>query len=208
MGRINIPLSAPPILADVGAPAVAPQGASGGDTWDYAVVGVTSDDRRSLVSSNGTTAAGSASLGDNDFNRVTWVDVAGYIRYEIFRQVSADAGIGVGLVGTRGPGVQSFDDHGALAQAVTPSAANETGAGRVVDLASFEGSVEAQLENVGVGTYEVQTSPDKAAWTIEGAALTADGVRVIGTNRRFARIECTAFTSGTPRGYVVGDGSI
>lgn len=205
MGRINMPLSPPPILVDVAAPAVAPIGAGGGDTWSYAVVGIDADGARSLVSSNGSTAAGSATLNDIDLNRVTWTDIAGYREFEIFRTVSADASIGVGLVARRGPGVQTFDDVGLAAEAITASAANTTGDGRPVDLAQFALVVEAQLENVGVGTYEVQTSPNKIDWTIEGVALTADGVRTIPITRRWLRIQCTAFTSGTPRGFAAGD---
>jgi len=204
MGRQNLPLSIPPILANVAAPTVAPQGAGGSDTWEYTIVGVTAGGGRSLVSSAGTSAAGSAALNDSDFNRVTWTDVAGYERYEIFRSTAADA-IGEGLVGVVGAGVQVFDDVGHVVDDAVGSAANTTGDGPAVDLTVFSGPVEAIVENIGVGTYEVQSSQDRAAWTIEGAALTADGVRTVAIDKRWLRVQCTAFTSGTPRAFATGD---
>ena len=210
MGRINLPLNPPPLLADVAAPTVTPVGQDDSETWEYAIVGVTSNGGRSLVSSNGTTAVGATALNDTDRNTVTWTDVAGYERYEIWRQVAAGVHV-TGLVGLAGPGIQTFDDVGSVPDVgdhrgpITPSAANTSGIGRVVDLAQFKNEVEALLENVGVGTYEVQTSQDRTAWTIEGVALTADGARTIAIDKRWLRIENTAFTSGTPRGFAVGD---
>jgi hypothetical protein len=194
----------PPALADVGSPTVTPQGAGGSDTWEYTVVGVQRDGGRSQAPASGSTAVGSAELNDTDFNRITWTDVAGYDLYEIYRTTSVGS-VGDGLVGTVGPGVQSFDDVGQVVDAATASASNTTGEGRAIDLSSFAGSVNVEAIGIGTGTYEVQESVDKTNWAVNGAALTADGERAIDATQRFARVVCTAFTSGTPKALATGD---
>lgn len=205
MGRINYPLSAPPILADVGAPTVTPVGQDDTAGWEYAVVGIDFDGARSQVSSNGTTAVGADNLSDINYNTVTWTDVAGYKFFEIFRLVTADSNIGTGLVAKIGGGVQTFDDVGHRAVPATASAANTTGDGKVVDLTQFSGVIDVDVASIGTGTYEVQSSVDNALWVLEGAELTADGARTVTSGRRWARMQCTAFTSGTPTGLISGE---
>lgn len=62
----------------------------------------------------------------------------------------------------------------------------------------------------GTATNQVQISldptdpPASASWVNEGTALTADGTVEISKPCAWIRINTTAFTSGTPVGYVAG----
>lgn len=208
MGRINLPLGAPPILADPATPSVAAQGTGGAETWGYAIVGVDAFGQKSDVTAEAQEAAGNAVLDDQNFNRVTWTDIAGYVRYEIWRETSPNGASDEGLIGYAGAGAEAFDDIGYVVDGDAPaqSTANTTGIGWERDLALIEGDAEVTLVGIGTGTYEVQSSHDRAAWVISGVALTADGARTIAAgDGRWVRVRCTAFTAGTPNAFLEGN---
>lgn len=55
-----------------------------------------------------------------------------------------------------------------------------------------------------VGTVQVEISPDDVAYIAEGVALTAPGDVALPADTRFARANCTAFTSGVIESQVTG----
>jgi len=199
-------MTTPPLLADVAALTVVPQGASGSTGYTYGIVGVTAEGRKSLVVTD-VEAAGNAVLDETNFNRMTWSDIAGYVRYELWRIASAGTPSDTGLIGTVLAGVETFDDTGLEATAGTASAVNETGIGSEVSQLHYEGSVDVAIQNIGTGTYQVEGSygGSPAVWWTEGAALTADGVVVVTRNYGKLRIRNTAFTSGTPQAFCAGE---
>lgn len=66
------------------------------------------------------------------------------------------------------------------------------------------------LESVGTATYQVQISldtsatPAAASWQNEGTALTASGTLEITKPAAWIRVNCTAYTNGTPTGRIAG----
>lgn len=62
-----------------------------------------------------------------------------------------------------------------------------------------------QVADIGVGTYQVQESFNGGTtWINKGAALTADGAVAIDDAANAVRLNCTAYTSGTPTAVVAG----
>lgn len=206
MSKISMPLtSMPPVLAAVATPTVTPQGTGGAATWGYEIVGVKANGSRGVVSTEGTTAVGNATLDGTNFNRVTWTDVAGYATYEIWRSTSGGTPATTGLIGTVAVGVQTFDDTGlAITAGATQPAADETGNGDEFPLQPYNGSFDASAQDIGTGTYQLQGTYG-GNWIDEGTALTADGVRVVTNHYTSVRWRCTAFTSGTPTSWIAGD---
>lgn len=66
------------------------------------------------------------------------------------------------------------------------------------------------LESVGTATYQVQISldtsnaPASTSWQNEGAALTASGTLEVSKPCAWIRLNCTAYTNGTPTGRIAG----
>lgn len=195
----------PPLLATSPTPSVGNEGTSGATAYGYKLVGVDANGKKGAVSVEGTTATGNAVLDVTNFNRLTWTDVAGYVSYEIHRTSSSGTPATTGLIGTVLSGVQTFDDVGlAVTDATAPNATNQTGDGASTDTSFFEHDMTLYGTGIGTGTYQVQVSPDDTNWFNEGSALTASGFLNSLVKSRFVRFKCTAFTSGTPVGWVVG----
>jgi hypothetical protein len=205
MARINAALAMPPLLAAVGAPTVTPQGAGGAETWGYKVVAVDANGKETAASTEGTTAGGNATLDGTNFNRITWTDVTGGVSYKIYRTTSGGTPATLGLIGTVASGVQTFDDTGLVGDASTANATNTTGDGASVKMAQFNGDHTVFMNDIGTGTYQVQVSANNSDWVNEGSALTASGLLNVTTKAMYIRSKCTAFTSGTPTGFVCGD---
>jgi len=55
-----------------------------------------------------------------------------------------------------------------------------------------------------VGTWQMQISPDNTNWIDEGSSDTVPGRVVIPADAQFARIDVTAFTSGTFESLITG----
>lgn len=204
MGRHNIPLRVEILLADVAQPTVAAQGTGGSETWGYGIVGVKANGTEAAVSTEGQEAGGNAALDATDFNRITWTDVAGYVSYKIYRLTSGGTPATLGLIGTVAAGVETFDDTGLVGDASTASAANATGDGDAANLSPFTGTCLGILQGTFTGTWEMQSSQDGSVWTKEGADLAAAGDRDITYDKRWLRLVNTAYTSGTPVGFVAG----
>lgn len=205
--RISEPLLTPPLLADVATPVITPQGTGGVETWTYVLVGIDANGKRTAATNVGSTAVGNAALDGTDFNRITWTDITDMVSYELFRTVSGGTPASLGLIGTALQGVQTFDDTGLVGDASTANAVNETGDGAETLLFGTRGDFSVILGAVGTATYQIQISADKVSWHDEGSALTADGVLDVASRAMYVRSQCTAFTSGTPAGFMVGDGS-
>jgi len=205
MPRISIPIpSMPPLLTDVSQPTVTPQGTGGSTTWGYEIVAIDANGKKTATSTEGTSAAGNATLDDTNFNRVTWTDITGGVTYEIWRESAGGTPSTTGLIGTVGSGVQQFDDTGLTATAGTPNATNTTGDGEELALISYAGNFALWVSGIGTGTYQTQLSAGDDVWVNEGAAFTADGVLAVSAQGMYVRLKCTAFTSGTPICKVVG----
>jgi hypothetical protein len=66
-------------------------------------------------------------------------------------------------------------------------------------------SAFVQVASIGVGTYQVQQSFNGGTtWVNKSAALTADGAVAIDDAANAVRLNCTAYTSGTPAAVVSG----
>lgn len=65
-------------------------------------------------------------------------------------------------------------------------------------------SAVVQITGIGTGTYQVKVSFDGTTFVNQGAALTADGSLAIPDAALAVRIQCTAYTSGTPAAAVAG----
>lgn len=82
-------------------------------------------------------------------------------------------------------------------------------AGAACDVSAMERKSVA-ITASGTATNQVQISldptnpPAAASWVNEGTALTADGTLEISKPCAWIRVNTTAFTSGTPVGYVAG----
>lgn len=61
-----------------------------------------------------------------------------------------------------------------------------------------------QVASIGVGTYQVQQSFNGTNYVNKGSALTADGTVAIDDAAVAVRLNCTAYTSGTPTAVVAG----
>ncbi len=199
----------PPLLADVAALTVGNEGASGAVGYTYAIVGIDANGQRSLAEA-GATATGNAVLDGTNFNRLTWSDIAGYVSYEIFRTISAGDPATLGLIGTALFGAEVFDDTGlapTAGTAGTESTANATGEGAAMELKTVNGDVNVATETFGVGTYQIQGSfSGSGGFVNEGTALSAAATVLVVTKKYIRlRSKCTAFTSGTPSGFVCGD---
>src|SRR6185437_16692010 len=77
-GSVDAPLGQP------SAPTVVPQGATGGTSYGYQVVGL-SPTGKTVGSATTTIANGPASLNGTDANLVTWQSLAGATSYEVLR---------------------------------------------------------------------------------------------------------------------------
>ena len=204
--RLRKAISIYQLIADVGAPSVTPQGTGGSTSWGYSVVGVDANGNKTAVSTEGTTAAGNATLDGTNFNRVEWTDVAGIVTYEIHRTTAGGTPGTTGLIGTVGSGVELFDDTGlAVSDATAPNATNTTGDGPSVNVDEFGGNaIEVYVWSIGTGDYQVQRSADGSHWINNGSALSADGSVSVSVPCSLVRIQNTAYTSGTPSAMMIG----
>lgn len=96
-----------PSISTPAAPTVTPTGTTGATAYSYKVV-ARNRDMRSIASAAGSTTTGNATLTSGNFNRVTWVAVAGASFYEVFRTVG---GVTTGVVAIVG-NVLQLDDTG------------------------------------------------------------------------------------------------
>lgn len=71
---------------------------------------------------------------------------------------------------------------------------------------SAMGPKTVTIATVGTATYQVQISPVDTGnvWVNEGAALSASGSVFVEKPCRRIRIDCTAYTNGTPTVYITG----
>jgi len=82
-------------------------------------------------------------------------------------------------------------------------------AGAANDMSGFS-SATVSIEGTFTATYQVQisldnsASPASASWQNEGAALTAAGTLAITKPCAWVRLNCTAYTSGTPTARLAG----
>ena len=207
MSRISKPIVMPPLVADVAAPTVTPQGTPGVVTWDYKVVAIDANGKKTAASTAGQTTTGHATLDGTNFNRITWTDVTGGVTYEIHRTAAGGTPGTTGLIGTVDAAVQTFDDTGlAISDATAPNATNTTGDGAESSHREYgHGPVQVYATGIGTGTYQLQTTGGgSSGWVNEGSALTADGTLTVTKVVAGVRFKCTAFTSGTPVGWAVG----
>lgn len=199
-----------PLLADVAALTVVPQGASGATSYTYGIVGVDVRGKKSLVETD-VEAAGNAVLDETNFNRMTWTDIAGYISYELWRTASAGTPATTGLIGTVLAGVETFDDTGLAATLDgQESAANTTGEGEALPLQHYNGDLNVSLQDRVDGTFQLQGAfgGDAATggkWLDEGAALTADGILVVTKKYVRVRIVATVVFTAAPKVFCAGD---
>lgn len=86
---------------------------------------------------------------------------------------------------------------------VAVAAPTSVAAGAGTSTANMQ-SAQVTVHGIGTGTYQVQESFDNSTWINKGAALTADGAVAIDDAAIAVRLNCTAYTSGTPVAAVVG----
>lgn len=112
-GNGNLQPFQPP--ASVPTPTVTPIGGSA-TSYSYALVGISADGVATAIGTNGTTAAGAATLTNAAYNVVSWTPTADAEYYLVLRTASAGTPATVGTIGVVAgvPGAtsQSFNDTG------------------------------------------------------------------------------------------------
>lgn len=189
--------------ANPDAPTVTNQGAAGAAARSWKIVAVAADGTKSAASTAGSTATGHASPDGTNFDRLTWPAVPGASSYEVWRTAG---GATQGKIGaTSGT---TFDDTGLAGDGATAPTTNGTGYGaasRVDDLQALT----AQVDGTFVATLQLQGRLDAAAgWLDVGSAQTAPAFVAIAQRLYELRVRMTAYTSGTAKVYVGGNGRV
>jgi hypothetical protein len=116
--EVPVPLSnpsAPTVVVDrpdaISDVAVTVDGTDDDETYEYAVVAVTADGRRSLPDDD-TTTDGPTALGEEETITVTWTDVTGATEYHVYRLAG---GPDQGLIAVVAAGVEEYVDEGGAA---------------------------------------------------------------------------------------------
>lgn len=191
-------------LATPGAPTVAPQGTGGAATWEYLIVAVNADGQRTDDGAVGSTAVGNATLDGTNFNRLTWSAVPGAVSYDVYRVTSGGTPATVGKIATAVAAL-TLDDTGLVGDASTAPATNGTGlALKPIDVLHMRNkSVQC-----GAGTYTVQLegSIDGSTWENAGAAIASGASADVARTYALMRANVTAYTSGTPKVSIAGQG--
>lgn len=78
-----------------------------------------------------------------------------------------------------------------------------TGANAAKSVADFE-TAHLYVTGTFVGTVVAEVSGDGTNWAPAGAAVTAPAVIALPASASMARLNCTAFTSGTIKSHLAG----
>jgi len=156
--------------------------------------------RRSVASSEASSAVGPETLSADTPMHCTWATVTGATGYQIWR---TDILVAKGLIGTVAAGVTAFNDPGTVGDGNDPPTADETGISEAIDVAELEAKY-LQVGGTFVGTIQPQGSINGVEWVDEGAAITAPGIQAVAPSYELMRFKNTAFTSGAPTIDVLG----
>lgn len=135
-------------LGTPGAPTVTPQGTTGAATWTYKISAVNATGNETVLSANGSTTSGNATLSGTNFNRITWSATPGAAAYRIYRVATGTSPNTTGYIGT-------VDAHSTLQF-------DDTGIGI---MGGYSGSVFDETSNVGIGTLK---TPPRDTLTVDG----------------------------------------
>lgn len=130
------------------APTVTPQGTTGAATWTYKISVVNATGNETVLSANGSTTSGNATLSGTNFNRITWSATPGAAAYRIYRVATGTSPNTTGYIGT-------VDAHSTLQF-------DDTGIGI---MGGYSGSVFDETSNVGIGTLK---TPPRDTLTVDG----------------------------------------
>ncbi|MFZ6022612.1 MAG: hypothetical protein ACOYT9_04065 [Patescibacteria group bacterium] len=182
-------------LGTPGAPTVTPQGTTGAATWTYKISAVNATGNETVLSANGSTATGNATLSGTNFNRITWSETPGAAAYRIYRVATGTSPNTTGYIGTvDANSTLQFDDTG------------------IGIMGGYSGSVFDETSNVGIGTLK---TPPRDTLTVDGrinqtwhymfedffggrANQTANAVINAGTAMSFAIIGTSGCTASYP----------
>ncbi len=182
-------------LGTPGAPTVTPQGTTGAATWTYKISAVNATGNETVLSADGSTTSGNATLSGTNFNRITWSETPGAAAYRIYRVATGTSPNTSGYIGT-------VDAHSTLQF-------DDTGIGI---MGGYSGSVFDETSNVGIGTLK---TPPRDTLTVDGrinqtwhymfedffggrANQTANAVINAGNAMSFARIGTSGCTASYP----------
>lgn len=192
-----------PVVSFVANPTITSVTPTGGTatTYTYKLVAVDAAGNKTAASAGSSTASGAATLDGSHFNTIVWTDpIAAPASILVYRTVG---GATQGLIATVNPGVGTYVDTGAAGDGTTPSAANGTGIGGVVECASLR-EKSVQVDGTFVSTNQIQGSCDGTNFQNEGSAASSAAIVNITTSWVFIRNKQTAFTSGNPTITFVG----
>lgn len=130
------------------APTITPQGTTGAATWTYKISVVNATGNETVLSANGSTTSGNATLSGTNFNRITWSATPGAAAYRIYRVATGTSPNTTGYIGT-------VDAHSTLQF-------DDTGIGI---MGGYSGSVFDETSNVGIGTLK---TPPRDTLTVDG----------------------------------------
>jgi hypothetical protein len=159
-------------VAEPAAPVVTNQGTPGAAARSYKVVGRTSTGFVTAASAAGSTATGHAAPDGTNFDRVTWVNVAGAYEYRVYRSAG---GATQGLIGTVSAGAVSpqLDDTGLVGDGTTAPGANTTAALAATDYTATGKAIDVIMAKKGVGIVAVVGVSSAHQAAVNAAMLTA-----------------------------------
>ncbi len=93
-------------------PTVVAEGAKGSTKWEYAIVVITEDGANRKVSKKRALDTGAAKLGKENFNQISWPEISGAVRYEVYRTSAGGEPSTTGRIASVEPTVRQLDDTG------------------------------------------------------------------------------------------------
>lgn len=172
---------------------------TGATNYSYKIVGLNADGSHTAASSAGSSSAGPSTLNSNHLNRVTWTVPAGATSVDVYRTVG---GVTQGKIANVLAPTATLDDNGLAGDAATAPSANNTGGGIAADVSMFE-KFTVYMDGF-TGTWKLQISDDGTNWYDVGSAVTNNGYVDCTSLALYARVDVTAYTSGTPAATLRG----
>ena len=182
------------------APTVAQKagGTPGTTHYGYKIVALNAAGH-SAASSEGTDTLGAATLSSTDAEEISWTAVTGATSYDVYRTTG---GATQGKIGNST--TTSFEDTGLTADASTAPTVR-TSAGLSIYVGDID-SMKVVTQGAQSGNLDVEGSIDGTNYKKIGSSITGAGVADISTSTLLRlRLTWSSYTSGTPKGSVVGN---
>lgn len=197
------------LIATPNTPTVTPTGGVG-TSWGYKIVAKRLTGGNSQAGSEGTTAAGAATLDGTHYNTVTWTASAGADGgYDVYRTTAGGTPNTTGKVGHVAAGVLTLTDNGLTGDATTAPTVQKPGSFGVFSVATVMPSrhtvafvstgspttCKAHLNGGLDSAHLVQIAPDSGTFDCSTAAVT--GFHVADKPVVYAEIVLDEVTGGS-----------